>query len=193
MSEIEEIRLIILGNSEVGKTSFIIKYTENKFSPENLSTLGVDIKLKEIKLKNGKYFLLKIFDTAGEERYKSVSVNFIKKADGIILMYDITDKSSFEAISNWIGTIKDNTSENVSKILVGNKCDLSDNIREVNEEEGQNKANEYKIPFFETSCKDGINVNEVFEKIVEDIESNKNFQNPPRNKIVENTKKDKCC
>ena len=193
MSEIEEIRLIILGNSEVGKTSFIIKYTENKFSPENMSTLGVDIKLKEMKLKNGKYFLLKIFDTAGEERYKSVSVNFIKKADGIILMYDITDKSSFEAISNWIGTIDDNTSDNLSKILVGNKCDLSDNPREVNKEEGQKKANEYKIPFFETRCKDGINVNEVFEKIVEDIDSNKKYQIAPRNKIVDKNKKGKCC
>ena len=193
MSEIEEIKLIILGNSAVGKTSFIIKYTENKFTPEHISTLGVDIKKKEVKLKNGKDIILKIFDTAGQERFKSVSNNFIKKADGIIIMYDITDRASFEAINNWIGTIRDNTSENVGKILVGNKCDLSDNIREVNEEEGQNKANEYKIPFFETSCKDGINVNEAFEKIVEDIESNKHFQNPPRNKIVENTKKDKCC
>ena len=193
MSEIGEIKLIIIGNSAVGKTSFIIKYTENKFTPEHISTLGVDIKLKEIKLKNGKHFHLKIFDTAGEERYKSVSVNFIKKADGIILMYDITDKSSFEAISNWIGTIKDNTSDNLSKILVGNKCDLSDNLRKVNKEEGQNKANEYKIPFFETSCKDGINVNEVFEKIIEDIERKKKYQTAPRNKIVDKTKKDKCC
>ena len=136
---------------------------------------------------------MKIFDTAGEERFKSVAPNFIKKADGIILMYDIINKSSFEAISNWIGTIKDNESDNLSKILVGNKCDLSDNLRKVNKEEGHNKANEYKIPFFETSCKDGINVNEAFEKIVEDIESNNNFQNPPRNKIVDKNKKGKCC
>ena len=193
MSAIEEIRIIILGNSAVGKTSFIIKYTENKFTPEHISTLGVDIKKKEVKLKNGKDFLLKIFDTAGEERFKSVSNNFIKKADGIIIMYDITDRASFEAINNWIGTIRDNTSENVSKILVGNKCDLLDNIREVNKEEGQNKANEYKIPFFETSCKDGINVNEVFEKIVEDIESNKKYQIAPINKIVDKNKKGKCC
>ena len=193
MSKAEEIKLMTLGNSDVGKTSFIIKYTENIFFPDLISTLGVDIKVKELKLKNGKDIILKIFDTAGEERYKSISVNFIKKIDGIIIMYDISNKSSFEEINNWITTIRDNTNNNLSKILVGNKCDLSGDIREVTLKEGEKKAEEYKIPFFETSCKDGTNVDEVFEKIIEDIENNKKYQTTPSSKIVNKKKKGKCC
>ena len=193
MSKAEEIKLMTLGNSDVGKTSFIIKYTENIFFPDLISTLGVDIKVKELKLKNGKDIILKIFDTAGEERYKSISVNFIKKIDGIIIMYDISNKSSFEEINNWIATIRDNTNNYLCKILVGNKCDLSGDIREVTLKEGEKKAEEYKIPFFETSCKDGTNVDEVFEKIIEDIENIKKYQTTPSSKIVNKKKKGKCC
>ena len=108
-------------------------------------------------------------------------------------MYDISNKSSFEEINNWITTIRDNTNNNLSKILVGNKCDLSGDLREVTLKEGEKKAEEYKIPFFETSCKDGTNVDEVFEKIIEDIENNKKYQTTPSSKIVNKKKKGKCC
>ena len=194
MAKIEDIKIITLGNSAVGKSSFILKYTDNSFSQEYLSTLGVDYKHKKIKLKNGKDVRLRIFDTAGQERFKSVSFSFIKKADGVILIYDISDLDSFKAVDNWIKSIRETGKEKLPIILVGNKCDLSDNKRKISLKEGQDKANEFQIPFYETSCKDGINIKEVFEKLVDDIieKGNKNIRG--EFKILnKGKKKEKCC
>ena len=194
MTKIEDIKIITLGNSAVGKSSFILKYTDNSFSQEYLSTLGVDYKHKKIKLKNGKDVRVRIFDTAGQERFKSVSLSFIRKADGVILMYDISDLDSFKAVDNWIKSIRETGKEKLPIILVGNKCDLSDNKRKISLVEGQDKANEFQIPFYETSCKDGINIKEVFEKLVDDIieKGNKNIMG--EFKILnKGKKKEKCC
>ena len=194
MTKIEDIKIITLGNSAVGKSSFILKYTDNSFSQEYLSTLGVDYKHKKIKLKNGKDVRLRIFDTAGQERFKSVSFSFIKKADGVILIYDISDLDSFKAVDNWIKSIRETGKEKLPIILVGNKCDLSDNERKISLVEGQDKADEFQIPFYETSCKDGINIKEVFEKLVDDIieKGNKNIMG--EFKILnKGKKKEKCC
>ena len=147
-----------------------------------------------MKLKNGKLINLKIFDTAGQERYKSVSLSFIKKADGVLLIYDISDRSTFDAINGWIQSLMDVGKESIPIILIGNKCDLSEDKRKVTNEEGIQKSNEYKIPFFETSCKDGININEVFDKIIEEITCNSDWNAPGKSKILNKKgKKKKCC
>ena len=194
MTKIEDIKLITLGNSAVGKSSFILKYTDNSFSQEYLSTLGVDYKHKKIKLKNGKDVRLRIFDTAGQERYRAVSASFIKKADGVILIYDISDLDSFKAVDNWIKSIRETGKEKLPIVLVGNKCDLSDDERKISLKEGQDKANEFQIPFYETSCKDGINIKEALEKLIDDIieKGNKNIMG--EFKILnKGKKKEKCC
>ena len=196
MAKIEDIKIITLGNSAVGKSSFILKYTDNVFSLDYLTTLGVDYKHKKIKLKNGKDVRLRIFDTAGQERFKSVSASFVKKADGVILIYDIGEKDSFEAVENWIKSIREIGKDKLPIILVGNKCDLSDDKRQVSLKEGQDKANEFNIPFYETSCKEGINIKEVFEKLIDDIieKGNKNINR--EYKILnkkKGKKKEKCC
>ena len=194
MTKFEDIKLITLGNSTVGKSSFMIKYIDNSFTFNYTTTLGVDFKQKKIKLKNGKDVRLRIFDTAGQERFKSVSLSFIKKADGVILIYDISDLDSFEAVDNWIKSIKEIGKEKLPIVLVGNKCDLSDDERKISLKEGQDKANEFQIPFYETSCKDGINIKEVFEKLVDDIieKGNKNIRG--EFKILnKGKKKEKCC
>ena len=197
MAKIEDIKIITLGNSAVGKSSFILKYTDNVFSLDYLTTLGVDYKHKKIKLKNGKDVRLRIFDTAGQERFKSVSASFIKKADGVILIYDIGEKDSFEAVDNWIKSIREIGKDKLPIILVGNKCDLSDDKRQVSLKEGQDKANEFNIPFYETSCKEGINIKEVFEKLIDDIieKGNKNLMGEFKilNKGKKGKKKEKCC
>ena len=194
MSEIRDISILVLGNSSVGKSSIILRYTENKFSLNYVTTLGIDFKQKNIKLKNEKEIRLKIFDTAGQERYKSVTLSFIKKADGILLVYDISNKSSFEAINQWINSLTDIGKENLPIILVGNKCDLSDDKREVSKEEGNQKANEYFIPFYETSCKSGINIKEVFEQIIEEITCNDKRTSIRSTKMLnKNSNKKKCC
>ena len=194
MTKIEDIKIITLGNSAVGKSSFILKYTDNSFSQEYLSTLGVDYKHKKIKLKNGKDVRLRIFDTAGQERYRAVSASFIKKADGVILIYDISDLDSFKAVDNWIKSIRETGKEKLPIILVGNKCDLSDDERKISLKEGQDKADEFQIPFYETSCKDGINIKEALEKLIDDIieKGNKNIMG--EFKILnKGKKKEKCC
>ena len=196
MSKIGEIKVIILGNSSVGKSSLMIKYSDNIFEPTYLSTLGVDFKQKKIQLKNGNEIKLQIYDTAGEERFRAISSSFIKKAEGVILMYDITSKVSFEAIDGWLESIRENGKENLPIILVGNKCDFPADQKEVTTEEGEEKANEFKIPFYETSCKEGINVKEVFDKLIEEISILKNY-----NEVVDEfkiskekeKKKKKCC
>ena len=197
MTKFEDIKLITLGNSTVGKSSFITKYIDNSFTFNYTTTLGVDFKQKKIKLKNGKDVRLRIFDTAGQERFKSVSFSFIKKADGVILIYDISDLDSFKAVDNWIKSIRETGKEKLPIILVGNKCDLSDNKRKISLVEGQDKANEFQIPFYETSCKDGINIKEVFEKLVDDIieKGNKNIMGEFKilNKGKKGKKKEKCC
>ena len=190
----EELKLLTLGDSSVGKSSFIVKYIDDKFTYSYIATLGLDFKQKKMKLKNGKVINLKIFDTAGQERYKSVSLSFIKKADGVLLIYDISDRSTFDAINGWIQSLMDVGKESIPIILIGNKCDLSEDKRKVSNEEGIQKSNEYKIPFFETSCIDGININEVFDKIIEEITCNSDWNTPGKSKILNKKgKKKKCC
>ena len=194
MAKIEDIKVITLGNSAVGKSSFILKYIDNSFTLYYTATLGIDFKQKKIKLKDGRDVRLRIFDTAGQERYKSVSASFIKKADGVILIYDIGDLESFEAVENWIKSIREIGKEKLPIILVGNKCDLPDDKRMISLKEGQDKADEFNIPFYETSCKEGINIKEVFEKLVDDI-MEKGSKNINREYKILNKgkKKEKCC
>ena len=171
----ERINIMALGDVNVGKTSFIIRYTENTYEDFYLATVGIDFKTKEITIKD-KQFKLLFYDTSGEERYKSIALNIIKNSNGIILMYDITKKSSFNAIPGWVKSIQETKGNNFPMILCGNKIDIEDN-REVTQQEGEELANEYGIEFFEISNKEGTNVNEVGLSIV--------------NKILEKRKKDK--
>ena len=163
-----EIKLLTLGDTSVGKSSFIIKFIDDKFSYNYIATMGLDFKQKIIELDNGELVKLRIFDTAGQERFKSISINFIKKADGILLLYDITNRSSFESVNKWIESIREVADEKISIILIGNKCDL-EKERKISKDEGEAKSAEFNLPFFETSCKEGINIKEVFLKISEEI------------------------
>jgi len=157
--------IMTLGNTAVGKTSFIIRYTENSFSDTYLTTLGIDYKTKIITLENNKSYSINFFDTAGQEKYKSLAVNTIKKAHGVILMYDVTDKKSFEAISTWMKNAIDIKGKDFPVMLVGNKIDLVDR-REVSTEEGENTASQYGIQFFEISNKFGTNVEEACSGLI---------------------------
>ena len=128
------INIMTLGNSSVGKTSYIIKYTDNYFREIYLSTIGIDRKVKSIKL-NNKNIKLIFHDTTGQERFKSLSFNIIKNADGVILMYDITNKESFESIPEWIKNVTEEKGNDFPKILLGNKID-KENKRILSYEEG---------------------------------------------------------
>ena len=169
------INLMILGNSKVGKTCFILRYTDNIFQEVYLSTIGIDFKTKTEKV-NNKQYKIYLYDTTGQEKYKSIALNIIKNAQGIILMYDITDRESFESIPEWIKSIKDAKGSNFPMILLGNKFDKED-VRVIKEKEGKELADEYKIKFFETSNKTGINIQEAGMALVNEILKINNLEN----------------
>ena len=127
----------------------------------------LDYQTKIITL-NGKTYSVNFYDTAGQERYKSISVNSIKGADGILLMYDITNKKSFDAIPQWMKDIIENKGINFPIILIGNKCDLEDE-REVTKDEGEQLAKNYGVSFFETSNKDDVNIKNVGTELINQI------------------------
>ena len=160
----ERINLFVLGNAAVGKTSFIVRFCENEFKDNYLATVGIDFLAKTVILPNNREGKICFYDTAGEEKYRAISFNLIKTADGILLMYDITSQKSFEAISGWINSIKEVKGEDFPIVLIGNKCDKEEG-RKVEKEEGENEAEKNNFGFFETSNKDGINV----EKAVMDL------------------------
>ena len=167
-----QIKLVIIGDSGVGKTNFIFQFTEGRFSPLHVTTVGFDYKTKIIKLPSSKKRVkLQIWDTAGQERYMALNKNIFQKVQGIIITYDLTSLSSFENVPRWLHLLSQNVS-NKPKMLVANKLDLAENNRMVTEEEGQKLADENNIPFFEGSGSSGTNVDKIFTKMAEMVYEN---------------------
>ena len=164
----EKLSLFLLGNSAVGKSTFINKYVNDSFSEKTLSTIGTEFAFKTMKLPTGEDIILEFCDTAGMEAYRAISFNLIKRANGIFLLYDITERESFHKINNWIESIRDIKEDNFPVILIGNKCDKEEE-RDIDKEEGQKLAEKNGFPFFETSCKEGNNIEESVKLLVFDI------------------------
>ena len=163
----EKIKIMIIGESKIGKTSLISRYCNNEFYGAYLSTIGIDFQIKNIML-NNKKIRLQIWDTAGEERYRNIAKNYFQSSDGFIVVYDISNSESFDKLDNWIEQIKNNSQEKSKMILFGNKSDLED-IRQVSKEEGEEYARKNNLSFFEVSAKEGTNVQEGFEFFVKEI------------------------
>ena len=157
-----KLKILLIGNSDVGKTSIILKYVDNNFSEEHLSTIGIEKKYKEI-IKGNYKIILDIYDTAGQERYKVINKSFFNGAKGIIFVYDITNFKSFEGIQNWMKETELYT--NFKSILCGNKIDL-DSKRQVKNSELKEYGIKKKIDVFEVSAKTGANIDKIFDKIV---------------------------
>ena len=189
-------KLLIIGESGVGKTCLLLRFTDDSFTANHLTTIGIDFKIKIITL-SGKLIKLQIWDTAGQERFRTITKTYYKGAHGIILTYDVTNQNSFKNIRNWIKQIEANAQTNVCKVLVGNKCDKPDRV--VTEEEGKKLAEDFNMSFFETSAKTNQNVNEVFNFLTEEIlKTNEGKpQNGPGGRQLNNDKskdgKKGCC
>ena len=160
-------KIVLIGDSGVGKTNILSRYINNEFSLATQSTVGVEFGSKILK-KNGKAIKLQIWDTAGQERYKSITSAYYKGSRGAFVVYDITRKSTYDNIDKWIGELKTNGSEDVLIMLVGNKSDLEEK-REVITEEVEKKAQEQKLAFCETSALNGKNVEYAFENLINEI------------------------
>ena len=188
-------KILLLGDSSVGKTCFLKRYIDNTFQDAYLSTIGFDFKFKYVKLKSGKQVKIQLWDTAGQERFRTIAKNYYKGAHGIVLIYDITSKKTYDNIRKWLNQIKDEASHLISIMLVGNKIDCVEK-REVTTEEGQSLANSNNLPFYEASAKDSINVNECFQDLIEKIDENSLNINQNYNRLNDSktqNKKGGCC
>lgn len=161
--------MLLLGDSAVGKTSFILRFTEGNFAEDSLTTIGLDTKKKFLK-RNGKKIQLDIWDTAGQERFRSIAKNCYKGADGILLMYDISKKKTYINIKEWIVSIKNAIDINsIGFVVVENKCDVPENEKEVDEEMKQKLINDHHITLLSASAKDDINVTESFTALIDSM------------------------
>ncbi|KAG4948159.1 hypothetical protein JHK86_041398 [Glycine max] len=154
----------------VGKSCLLLRFSDEvSLTSQGLpSRRSIDFKIRTIE-QDGKRIKLQIWDTAGQERFRTITTAYYRGAMGILLVYDVTDESSFNNIRNWIRNIEQHASDNVNKILVGNKADMDESKRVVPTSKGQALADEYGIKFFETSAKTDLNVEEVFFSIARDI------------------------
>ncbi len=190
-------KVLLLGDSTVGKTCFLLRYCDKTFQEAHLSTIGLDYRLKTMILKSGKNIKLQIWDTAGQDRFRAITKNYYKGANGIILIYDVTNLQSYENVKNWINQIREEANKNVVIYLAGNKIDVEEKDRLVKTEEGKKIAEEYNLPYYETSAKNGVNVNQIFEDIVEKIDEVYSKLDVPKgdgkNKIYMGKTKKGCC
>ena len=185
----------------MGKTSFILRYCDNKYEETLISSSGIDLRNKEIE-KNNKKINLKIFDTAGQERFRSISRNYFKSSDGILLLYSINDLESFNSIKGWIESIKEVVDlADIGLVIVGNKLDLSEK-REVSDSMREDLEKNLKIKIFEASAKDNINIEKCFNALIDKVYELRFGVNLSERQLVkkntlklkkESKKKNKCC
>jgi len=160
-------KYLIIGNSGVGKSCLLIRFTDDKFEEGYVTTIGVDFKIKTLEIE-GKSVKLQIWDTAGQERFRNIVSTYYKGGHGIMMVYDITDLESFRNLDLWLKEIEKNASKNVYKILIGNKNDM-EKERKVSFEKGMEFADLHGMKFFETSAKENKNVEEAFKEMTKDI------------------------
>ena len=192
------LKFLTLGDSMVGKTSIVLRFVDNVFYEQTKSTIGVDFKTKTINFGNKK-IKIKVWDTAGQKRFRTITKQYYKNAEGIILIYDVTESKTFDQIEDWVMNIMDNKQSDAKVILVGNKIDCEERV--ILKEQGAELAKRFDLPYFETSASTGENVNKIFECLAEEILKTKYIieKNECHIKLStvdspeETKKKKKCC
>ena len=188
------IKILILGDTTVGKTNILTMYMEKIFNQKYMTTAGIDLKTTSIELNNRK-IRIQLWDTCGQERYKSITKNLFLKVQGILAVYDITNRNSFSNLKNWVKLVKSD-GNHPKMLIIGNKTDLIDK-REVPKEEAIEYAKEEKIEYIETSSKTGENINKaitmICEKIMDDSSFEKDVSFALDTSSVLRKKRHKCC
>lgn len=162
-------KLLLIGDSGVGKTSILFRFSEEEFNSTFIATIGIDFKIRTIDL-HGKKIKLQIWDTAGQERFRTITTAYYRGAMGIMLVYDVTSQRSFDNIRIWMDNIAQHANQDVEMMLIGNKCDMEDR-RVITTSQGESFAKMHGIRFMETSAKAGSNVYEAFRQLAEDIKT----------------------
>ena len=187
------IKIAMLGDSLVGKTSICIALRDNIYIEEKLTTIGQDKFGTKIALKNGEEIKLCIFDTAGQERFHAIAVKAIRMVQGVVVVFDVTSRQTFENVIKWLEEIE-NSFNKVCIVLFGNKVDMEEKKREITEEEARKFAEEKKIPYFETSAKTNKNIKEGFSRIVnEAYDMYEKIQDGIKLKKNQKGEKQNCC
>lgn len=168
-------KIILIGDSSVGKTNILSRYVSNDFTYESKCTIGVEFATNTLNLDDN-VIKIQIWDTAGQERFRSITRAYYRSTDGIIIVYDITNRKSLNNVKYWMNEIHQNSSDGTVRALVGNKSDLS-SLRQVSTEEGIYVANEYGLCFMETSALDGNNINKLFQELAQNI-YDRQFKDP---------------
>ena len=160
------VSILTVGETQVGKTSLILRFIDRVFYYDTKTTIGVDFKVKRINLLN-KNVLVKIWDSAGQERFKTVTRQYYKNAEGVMLIYDVTSQKSFSMIEEWFKSIIENKRKDAQVILIGNKKDMVNRV--ISAEQGESLAKKFEIKYYETSALSGENVDKAFEELAENI------------------------
>ena len=196
-------KLLLMGESNVGKTSIILRYTENEFQTSGISTCGVDVKVKYVSVDNIKIKLV-IWDTAGQERFRGLAKNYFRGANGFILVYDITNKNSFVKLKGWMNDAKEKIDDEYKMVVIGNKKDCEDE-REVDSKLLKEFGEKNGVTTMEVSAKTGEGVDSLFTEMVKELlelknvgfvntddesEANKTYNNLDNSRMPE--KKNKC-
>ena len=205
-SKIVEFNVIMLGDSNVGKTSILKKFVEDSFSDKMTCTVNVEFKTKNLKIDTKLYAKLSLYDTAGQEKFRSLTRQYYNRANGIILVFDLTNENSFNKLNSWVKEINDNAG-NVEIVLVGNKSDLKD--RKINKVKAENFAKNKNFKYIEASAKEGTNILLIFEELAIGMNKRRNeestsnvemgsidnyvFRREELNKELKHKKEAKCC
>ena len=193
-------KLLLIGDSGTGKSSLILRFADDSFNGSFISTIGVDFKIKTVDVEGFK-IKMQIWDTAGQERFRTIVSSYYRGAHGIIVVYDVTDTQSFSKIQHWLKEIENYGTDQVSKLIVGNKCDLNDK-RTVDFASAKEFADEFGIPIMEASARSNINVDKIFlamaGNILEKIRSESSGVIPNKTVVKvqrpeEKKKEKKCC
>ena len=174
-------KLLLIGDSGVGKSCLLLRFADDTYTESYISTIGVDFKIRTIEI-GGKSIKLQIWDTAGQERFRTITSSYYRGAHGIIVVYDVTDQASFSNVKQWLQEIDRYACENVNKLLVGNKCDLTTK-KVVDYNTAKEFADGLGIPFLETSAKNSTNVEDAFITMATEIQKRVSSNGPTNDKV----------
>jgi Ras-related protein Rab-8A len=175
------LKILLIGDSGVGKSCLLLRFADDSFTTSYITTIGIDFKIKNLEVDNKK-IKLQIWDTAGQERFRTITTAYYRGAQGILLVYDVSDEESFVNVQSWMAQIFENASPDVVRILIGNKADVADAERVVSKIQGEELAAKYEIPFYETSALADTNVDAAFISAAQNIVEVLKKQNPPVDK-----------
>ena len=189
------IKILVVGDSTVGKTNFIRMFIENKFNQNYMTTSGIDLKTSSIEIKNKK-IRVQLWDTAGQEKYRAITTNLFLKVQAALIVYDITNEETFNNLKTWVRSIKEECGKQIQMLIIGNKNDLNEE-RVVDKNIAMEYAKEEKIDYLETSSKTGDNIQKAIsllcEKVLENTEFTNDFSFTLDATRMSQKDKSKCC